>query len=499
VCGDNPLVGVFLPYTPLHHLLLAECNRPLVMTSGNLSDEPMVFRNDDALIQLGTIADLFLLHDREIETRVDDSIARVIAGKPVVLRRARGFVPRSVELHRELAQPVLAVGAHLKNTICVASGKTAYLGPHIGDLESVETLRSFEDAIEKMKQFAGVEPALIAHDLHPEYFSTRYALAQESIPTIGIQHHHAHVVAAMAEHGIAERTVGIAYDGTGYGTDGTSWGGEILLADAAGFERFATFRPIALAGGDQAIRQVWRVALALLDDAFDGVPPLHQIPLFRVIPRRGIESVRRMISSRLNAPLARGVGRLFDALGAIALDMPHSRYEGEVAFRWNVAADPREDGRYDLPSCGADFSPRPGLERARTEVRATPELDPRALVREAVEDLLCGVAPAIVSARFHNTLADATVEAARAAAASIGGNAPVVLAGGCFQNARLTESIVSALSPTHRVVFNREVPPGDGGIALGQAVIADAVRRKGAQCPVSGAQVESEALLSTGH
>jgi hydrogenase maturation protein HypF len=470
VSGKNPLVGIFLPYTPLHHILMRETGRPLVMTSGNVSGEPMVYRDRDAFTDLGGIADMFLTHNREIESRVDDSVVRVldasrtpIARKPVILRRSRGYVPRGIELGREFHQPILAVGAQLKNTFCITSGNNAFLGPHIGDLESVETLRSFEDAIEKMKQFVGVEPALIAHDLHPDYFSTRYALAQDhGVRTIGVQHHHAHIVAAMAEHGVTEPVVGIAYDGTGFGTDGTSWGGEILICTAASYRRFATFRPIPLAGGDHAVRQVWRIALAMLDEAFDGVPPLHQIPLFRSIPIRGIESVRRMIARNVNAPRARGVGRLFDALGAIALDMPDARYEGEVAFLWNVAAGDDERGVYPIVV-------REGVQPW--------EIDPRPMIKAAVLDLLRGVSPSIISARFHNTLAAVTIEVARAAAVSIG-DAPIVLGGGCFQNARLTESITGALSATNRVFMNHEIPPGDGGIALGQAVIADALARR---------------------
>jgi hydrogenase maturation protein HypF len=463
VSGKNPLVGIFLPYTPLHHLLMREIGRPLVMTSGNVSDEPMVYRDRDALTDLGGIADMFLTHNREIESRVDDSVVRVIDQKPVIFRRSRGYVPRGIELGREFHQPILAVGAQLKNTFCITSGNSAFLGPHIGDLESVETLRSFEDAIEKMKVFVGVEPALIAHDLHPDYFSTRYALAlAHGVRTIGVQHHHAHIVAAMAEHGVTEPVVGVAYDGTGFGTDGTSWGGEILICDAASYRRFATFRPIPLAGGDHAVRQVWRIALAMLDEAFDGVPPLHQIPLFRSIPIRGIESVRRMIARNVNAPRARGVGRLFDALGAIALDMPDARYEGEVAFIWNVAAAGDERGVYPIVV-------REGVQPW--------EIDPRPMIKAAVLDLLRGVAPSIISARFHNTLAEVTVEVARAAAASIG-DAPIALGGGCFQNARLTGSITRALSATNRVFMNHEIPPGDGGIALGQAVIADALARR---------------------
>jgi hydrogenase maturation protein HypF len=414
----------------------------------------MCTSNDEALDRLHDVADLFLLHNRAIETRADDSVTRVIAGAPVILRRGRGYVPRAIRLQQEFEQPILAVGAHLKNAICIGAGKDAFLGPHIGDLESVETLKSFEASIEQMKTFVGVDPKIIAHDRHPDYFSTRYALATQQLSnttTVAIQHHHAHVVAAMAEHGLDGTAIGIAYDGTGYGTDGTSWGGEILIAGASGFERFATFRPIPLAGGDQAIRQVWRIALAMLDDAFDGAPPLHRIPLFRDFEHRAIESIRRMIARNFNAPLARGVGRWFDAFGAIALGMQDARYEGEVAFLWNLAADANERGRYEVVI-------RDGA--------APWEIDPRPMVVSAVRDFTCGVSPSIISAKFHNTIAAVTIEVARAA-----GDYPIVLAGGCFQNALLTERILESLP---HALINRNVPPGDGGLALGQAVIANA-------------------------
>jgi len=457
VSGASPLVGIFLPYTPLHHLLLRDAGVPLVMTSGNVCDEPMVTTNAGALDQLRDIADVFLVHDREVVTRVDDSVARVIDGAPTLLRRARGYVPRSIDAGREFAEPVLACGAHLKNTFCLAAGTNAYLGPHIGDLESVETLRAYEAAIEGMKEFVGVTPALIAHDLHPDYFSTHYALAQEGVRTVAVQHHHAHIVSAMAEHRLTEPVIGVAYDGTGFGTDGTAWGGEILIARYDDFERFATFRTIPLAGADQAIRHPWRTALAILDDAYEGEPPLHVIPLFRDMPRRDIDAVRRMIERGLNSPLARGVGRYFDAFGAFVLGLPEARYEGEVAFRWNAVADERETRRYPFVIAGK-------------------EIDLRQTVIAAVDDLRIGRAVGTISARFHNTIAAATVQMVRAARTAYG-DMPVVLSGGCFQNARLAESIAGALRPGSRVFMNHEVPPGDGGIALGQAFVADAIVR----------------------
>ncbi len=454
VAEDTPLVGIFLPYTPLHHLLLREAGAPLVMTSGNVSDEPMAITNEEALQRLEGIADLFLMHNRGIETRADDSVARVIGGAPMLLRRARGYVPRGIELAVGFDEPILAVGAHLKNAICLGTDRHAFLGPHVGDLDTLETVRSFEHSIAQLERFVGVEPRLVAHDLHPEYESTRWA-KRSGLDTIAVQHHHAHIVSAMAEHGLDELVLGIAYDGTGYGTDGTAWGGEILIASFTGFERAATFRPIALAGGDQAIRQVWRIALAVLDDAFDGQPPIHALRLFDDVGESAIRSIRQMIATGLNAPLARGVGRWFDAMGAIALGASESRYEGEIATRWNMVADANERGRYEIVL-------REGV---------TPwEIDPRPMIKAATLDLLDGVSPAVISARFHNTLAEVTIEVARAANRD---GLPIVLSGGCFQNALLTEQILRGLPGAY---LNRTVPPGDGGLAVGQAVIANAIQ-----------------------
>jgi hydrogenase maturation protein HypF len=461
VTAGLPLVGLFLPYTPLHHLLLRDSGIPLVMTSGNRTDEPMVTSNADAFERLEGIADVYLTHDRGIVTRVDDSVARVIAGAPALIRRGRGYVPRAVEAKKAFAEPILACGAHLKNTFCIASGNDAYLGPHIGDLETVETLRAYEDAIERMKNFIGVAPLVLAHDLHPDYFSTRYALAQEGVRTIAVQHHHAHIASAMAEHGIDGPVIGVAYDGTGLGPDGTAWGGEILIADFEGFERFATLRPIPLAGGDQAIRHPWRIALALLDETYGGEAPLHSLPLFRDVAATAVEGVRRMISRGLNTTLAHGAGRWFDAFGALVLGLADANYEGEVAFRWNMVADDAERGRYPIVI-------REG---------ASPwEIDPRPMVKAAVDDLMAGRSAATISARFHNTLSAATSDVVRAALMSRGAM-PVVLTGGCFQNARLAESVIDALRPATRIVLNRDVPAGDGGIALGQAFIAAAKLR----------------------
>jgi hydrogenase maturation protein HypF len=457
VAPGNPLVGLLLAYTPLHHLLLEAVGRPLVMTSGNLSEEPMAARDGEALARLAGIADLFLAHDREIENRCDDSVARVIAGRPTVFRRSRGYVPRPVTLRRPVRRPVLACGAHLKNTFCLAAGDEAWLGPHVGDLDNLEATRAFEEQVERLQRFLGIRPEVIAHDLHPDYASTRYALARPEPVKVGVQHHHAHVASAIGEHGLEGPVLGLAWDGTGYGTDGTAWGGELLLVRDGSFERLSTLRALRLAGSDEAIRQVWRIALAALDDAYEGAAPLDRLRLFQSVPARDLAVVRQMAARGLRSPLAHGAGRYFDALGALGLERPRATYEGQVALEWNLAADEAETGSYPFA-----LGEEGGLVQA----------DLRPLVRGAVDDLVAGVAPGRVSARFHEAMADVAAALVRRAVGEHG-RLPVVLTGGCFQNARLAEGVLRRLQGELDVRLHGEVPPGDGGIALGQALVAD--------------------------
>ena len=303
--------------------------------------------NDEALEHLAAIVDLLLLHDRRIETRCDDSVARVIAGRPVLLRRSRGYVPRAIRVDPPLPAPVLACGALLKNTFCIAAGDSAVLGPHIGDLDNLATYQSYGESIERMSRFLDVTPEVVAYDLHPDYMSTRYALARPERIKIGVQHHHAHIASAMAEHGLTGQVIGVAYDGTGFGTDGSAWGGEIMVAGYESCQRVATLRPIPLAGGDAAIRNPWRIALALLDDAFGGRAPLDAFPLFDISTvLRGDAPCGEWSHTRIHSPLAHGAGRYFDGIGALALARPSARYEGQIALEWNVIADPAERGRY---------------------------------------------------------------------------------------------------------------------------------------------------------
>ncbi|MFI5178150.1 MAG: carbamoyltransferase HypF [Vicinamibacterales bacterium] len=462
VAPGNRLVGIILAYSPLHHLLLADAGVPLVMTSGNISDEPIAFRNDDAVRRLGVIADLFLLHNRDIEARADDSVVAVIAGRGTVIRRSRGRVPRAVRVAHEFARPVLACGALLKNTFCLASGASAWLGPHIGDLENLETYESYTTSIRRMETFLDVRPQVIAHDLHPDYLSSIYARRRPETVRVAVQHHHAHIVSVMAERGIEGSVIGLAYDGTGYGTDGTMWGGEVLVATTRAFTRAATFRALPLIGGDRAIREPWRLALALVVDAFDGELPPEARARFADVPERDRRAVLRLLVDRMPAPLARGVGRYFDAFGALFLGRSRASFEGQVALEWNQIADPRIARTY------------------RFQVDVGPycdEIDLRPTVRDALFDAAAGQSIATVAAAFHNTLAEATAEAVRRAAKRVG-SMPVVASGGCFQNARLAEEVRAALAPEHEVYLHEVVPPGDGGIALGQAVIANALTER---------------------
>ena len=462
VAPDAATVGLLLPYTPLHHLLLEAAGRPLVMTSGNLSDEPIAFRDDDALRRLVGIADLFLVHDREIEARADDSVARVVRDRPLFLRRARGLVPSPVPVQPAFPRPVLACGAHLKNAFCLGVGGEATLGPHVGDLDDLETLRSFEESVARMERFLRVRPELLAHDLHPAYLSTRYALERsrrEGIPAVAVQHHHAHAVAAMTEHALAGPVLALTWDGTGLGADGTAWGGELLLARADGFDRLATFRPLPLAGGDRAVREPWRLALVALDQAFPDRPPDEAFPALAAVPGGDREVVRRMVAAGLNAPPAHGAGRLFDVVAALALGRGDSRYEGQLAIALDAAADEGDPGCYPFA----------------IDTAASPwQLDWRPLVRAVAGDVLAGVPAGAISMRFHRTLAAAAAELLRMAEAAHG-RLPVVATGGVFQNARLAALLAGEVEGRFEVYLPSRVPPGDGGIALGQAVVASAV------------------------
>jgi hydrogenase maturation protein HypF len=461
VAPESPLVGLLLAYTPLHHLLCAAAGRPLVMTSANLAGEPIACREEDVRARLAGVPDVVLTHDRAIVGPCEDSVARVIGGAPVVMRRSRGWVPRPVPLARPVRRPVLGCGGDFKNAVCLAVGALAYPGPHVGDLDAVEAGEALLESARRLERLVGVRAEVVAHDLHPAFRSAALARGLPAAHHVGVQHHHAHVASAMAEHGLLGPVLGVAYDGTGWGPDGTAWGGEVLLADLDGFERVATWRPVALPGGERAIREVWRAALAALDDAFAGEPPLGALALFAGVAAPRLAAIRRLCDADVACPRARGVGRWFDVFGALGLAMQESRFEGEVATAWSNVADPAARGAYPV---AIDFG------------RAPWEIDPRPALRAAVDDVRRGDGAPAIAARFHRGVVRATIDVVRAAAGRHG-RPPVVLTGGCFQNPWLAEGVAEGLAPGFAVHRHRDVPPGDGGIALGQVLVADARTR----------------------
>jgi hydrogenase maturation protein HypF len=446
----SPDLGVMLPYSPLHHLLLADIGDSLVMTSGNVSDEPIAYRDEDALERLAGIADLFLLHDRPIETRTDDSVVRLRDGRPLVLRRSRGHVPASIPLPVAASRHVLACGAELKNTFCLAKGDHAWVGHHVGDLKNWETLSSFRAGIEHFKRLFAVEPEVVAHDLHPDYLSTRYAQELEGVELVPVQHHHAHLAACLAEHGETEPALGAIYDGTGYGPDGTVWGGELLFGDLERFERAGHLLPVRMPGGEAAIRQPWRMACAWLLAALDRPPP----------PLPGLDSeawrhVTTLAESGLASPITTSVGRLFDAAAAICGVRLDVTYEGQAAIEFEAACDPSETSAYPMPVRAGVLDARPAIAALDEEVRATASVG-------------------LAAARFHNAVATATASACMEATERLGSDT-VVLSGGVFQNRRLLAGVAERLRTAGlRVLVPELLPPNDGGIAYGQAAIAAA-------------------------
>jgi hydrogenase maturation protein HypF len=435
VAGSSPYLGVMLPYSPLHHLLMKECPFPVVATSGNLSDEPIAIDNEEARARLGDIADLFVMHDRAIARPCDDSVARVVRGRASVMRRARGYAPLPVFVGSELPA-VLAVGGHLKNTVAIALGRQVFLSQHVGDLDTLEARQAFERAIEDLCRLYRFEPKMVACDLHPDYASTRWALAS-GLPVVQVQHHQAHVAACAAENGIRGSYLGVSWDGTGYGTDGTIWGGEFFLVDGARFERIAHLRPFRLPGGEAAVREGWRPAASLLSTVLgsDAVPERARGSIFLQMLTRGV-----------NAPWTTSVGRLFDAVASMTGLANESHFEGQAAMLLErQIGDCRTDEAYPLED--GDWAPM--IEAVHRDV-ARGEDTPR------------------IAARFHNALANWIINVAERA-----GVPQVALSGGVFQNGYLAERTAAMLEARgFRVCTHRHVPPNDGGIALGQAMIA---------------------------
>jgi hydrogenase maturation protein HypF len=499
-----------LPYTPLHHLLLrafaaaAGPDRPaaLVMTSGNLSDEPIAYGDDDARERLSSIADGALAHNRDIHMRFDDSVTRIAGGGEQILRRARGYAPEPILLGFESPAPLLAVGGHLKNTFCLVKGRQAFVSHHIGDLENLETLTSFREGIAHFERLFDIEPAAIAYDLHPEYLATKeaFAIAQAVVANgerqadgedglsatgtrlVGVQHHHAHIAGVLAEHHLEGPAIGVAADGTGYGADGAIWGCEILRADLCDFERLAHLAYVPLPGGEQAVRQPWRVAAAYLQQAYGPAFLDLDIPFVRGAESRGTHMplserwrpLARMIERGVNSPPASSLGRLFDAVAALLGLCDQVAYEGQAAIELEMLAAP-DDRTYPFtissPPLPSQRERGPGSEGAI--------LDVAPLFRAIVEDIRRAVPAPLIAGRFHRSAAELLAAACLQARVETGLDV-VALSGGVFQNRLLLDLLLARLAELgFRVYLNRRVPPNDGGLSFGQAAVAAARLRRG--------------------
>jgi hydrogenase maturation protein HypF len=467
VASGNPYLGVMLPYTPLHDLLMQALGFPVVATSGNRSDEPICVDEDEARERLGGIADLFLVHNRPIVRHCDDSVVRVVLGQELVLRRARGYAPLPVRLPKSEPPPILAVGAHLKNTIALSVGRQVFVSQHIGDLDTPQACAAFERVISDFRRLYEVEPFAIAHDLHPDYFSTKYATSHIPHPTshiphrtshIAVQHHHAHLASCLAENEVEGPVLGVTWDGTGYGPDGTVWGGEFLWGDAAGFERVAHLRTFRLPGGEAAVREPRRTALGVLWEHFGPEvfewEDLAPVVAFSAAERRLLQ---QMLERGVNSPVTSSAGRLFDAVAALVGLRQENRFEAQAAMMLEYAVDETVTDAYPLPISNIQYpTPQPLV------------LDWGPLLEALLTDLRRGVPVGVMVARFHNALVEGIVAVARAVGAD-----RAALSGGCFQNRILLERAYRRLTGAGiRVYVHQRIPPNDGGIALGQVAVA---------------------------
>jgi len=449
VAPGNPYLGVMLPYTPLHHLLLEQLGFPVVATSGNASDEPICITNQEAQERLSSLADLLLVHDRPILRHADDSIVRVVAGRQLIMRRARGFAPLPVMVKDELP-PVLGVGAHQKNTVALAVGKQVFISQHIGDLETEQAFGAFRSVIGSLEKLYESRPQTIACDMHPNYLSSEYAHARDEHP-VEVQHHYAHVLACMAENEMDAPALGVAWDGSGYGTDDTVWGGEFLKITAEGYERIAHLRTFPLIGSEKAVREPRRCALGILHEmSGENLRELKELHPLRGINEQDLNILLKMLARGLNSPRTSSIGRLFDAVASLVGLRQVARYEGQAAMELEYEAT------RDHATTFYDFSLENGV------------LDWAPMVQSILDDSANGFEVSHISRKFHNTLAEMIAEVAVSS-----GESKIALSGGCFQNRLLTETTIEKLQARGlRPYWHQRVPPNDGGIALGQIVAA---------------------------
>ncbi len=457
VAPRNRYLGVMLPYTPLHYLLLEHRFLALVMTSGNISQEPICIGNQEAFDRLADIADYFLIHDRDIYLRCDDSVVRYCGGSARFLRRSRGYVPVPVFLSRKAAQ-VLACGAELKNTVCLTKDDRAFVSQHIGDLENLAAENHFRKTIDHLKRILDIKPVCLACDMHPDYLSTAYALAHKDLPVIRVQHHHAHIAACLAENKAAGPVIGLAFDGTGYGPDGTVWGGEVLVADCRDFSRVAHLENFLLPGSAAAIRQPWRTALAVVLQVYGDQALELDLPMFRQISQDRLTVVAEMVRKQVNAPLTSSMGRLFDTVASLVGLRQEVAFEGQAAMELEMITADENFGCYPFSWTRPEDGPWIiGLEP---------------LVKALVADILEKVPAFVIGARFHATVVELFTRLCLEIRAKHNLE-QVALSGGCFQNRILTEGLMAALAKAgFKVLTHSLVPANDGGISLGQAVVA---------------------------
>jgi hydrogenase maturation protein HypF len=461
--GINTL-GFMLPYTPLHHLLLESSDRPLVMTSGNISDEPICFRDDDANHRLDKIADYFLIHDRAIHIRTDDSVVRSFNDREIVVRRSRGYAPAPIRTAFQFQRNLLACGAELKNTFCLARGHSAFVSHHIGDLENLETLQSFTEGIEHYKRLFDIEPEVVAYDLHPEYLSTKFALRLDDVSTkVAVQHHHAHVASCMADNSIDGEVIGVAFDGLGFGLDGKLWGGEFFVADFSDSERVSHLANVPLAGGARAIREPWRLAATYLQRTFGNNFSDFDLEFNRQVDPKQWSTLNSMIAAGVNCPETSSMGRLFDAVSGLLTLRRSVNYEGQAAIELEGIADAVASALYEFRIEGDQIFAEP-------------------VIRRCVEDLLDEVPVGQISARFHLSVAELISNVTQSIRDERHLNR-VVLSGGVFQNMWLLERATQLLRENGFEVFTHSrVPANDGGISLGQAAVANARIQRGRTC-----------------
>lgn len=457
IAPGNPYLGIMLPYTPLHHILMRQLNIPIIATSGNLSDEPICIDNNEALERLNEIADIFLINNRPIKRHVDDSIARVISGRDMLICRARGYAPLPVRMKDALPQ-IIAVGAHLKNAISVSSDKNVFISQHIGDLETPEAYNAFKRVIEDLTCMYEIKPDVIACDLHPDYLSSKYADTL-NIPVTQIQHHYAHIISCMAENEVEGNVLGVSWDGTGLGTNGTIWGGEFLKINNDGFSRFAHLAAFKLPGGDKAVKEIWRIKAGILYEMYGEKAFNEYAGLFNNIGKEEIDTIKKMLINNINSPYTSSAGRLFDAVASLIGVNDYAHYEGQAAMNLEFAiGNAKTDDAYQFDV---------------QEVNKVYIIDWSTMIEEIISELQ-EKDTLYISAKFHNTLAEMILSMAQ-----LSKEEKIVLSGGCFQNKYLTERTIDLLKNNgFKVYWHQRVPTNDGGISLGQLTAAAKILKK---------------------